>query len=106
MSGMYWGLSAMYLLGKLDEMDGQAVIDWVLTCQHENGGFGGSARNDPHILYTVSAVQILALYDKLDLVDGERIARCECPELSLHGLCCLNLRAGMPMGMRHTVQCA
>ncbi|GFH29111.1 geranylgeranyl transferase type-2 subunit beta, partial [Haematococcus lacustris] len=74
MSGMYWGLTAMSLLGKLEDMDEAAITSWVLSCQHECGGFGGSSRNDPHLLYTLSAVQILALYDKLHLVDAQRIA--------------------------------
>ncbi|KXZ55441.1 hypothetical protein GPECTOR_3g90 [Gonium pectorale] len=74
MSGMYWGLTAMYLLGRLDEMDQDAILSWVLRCQHSCGGFGGSERNDPHMLYTLSAVQILALYDRLDDVDADKIA--------------------------------
>ncbi len=77
MSGMYWGLSAMYLLGRLHEMDKDAILAWVKRCQHDCGGFGGSERNDPHILYTLSAVQILALYDRLDDVDADRVASCE-----------------------------
>jgi geranylgeranyl transferase type-2 subunit beta len=81
MSGMYWGLSAMYLLGRLGDMDKDAILAWVLRCQHPDGGFGGSERNDSHILYTLSAVQILALYDELCLVDAERVASCECGEL-------------------------
>lgn len=77
MSGMYWGLTAMYLLGRLEEMDQIAIIDWVLRCQHATGGFGASERNDPHMLYTLSAVQILALYDKLDMVDANKVTKCE-----------------------------
>lgn len=55
----------------------QAIVPWVLSCQHSNGGFGGSARNDPHMLYTLSAIQILALCGKLELVDEDRVANCE-----------------------------
>jgi len=46
--------------------------------QAEGGGFGGSERHDPHLLYTLSAVQVLALYDRLHEVDADRIAACEC----------------------------
>lgn len=49
----------------------------VLKCQHPSGGFGGSERHDPHMLYTVSAVQILALYDKLELLDIDRVVTCK-----------------------------
>ena len=36
--------------------------------------FGGNTNHDPHILYTLSAIQILALYDSLHLVDIQKIA--------------------------------
>ena len=49
----------------------------VLQCQKANAGFGGSPRHDPHILYTLSAVQILALYNKTDLLDADAVAACE-----------------------------
>jgi hypothetical protein len=29
MSGMYWGLTAMALMGRLDQMDSAKVLDWV-----------------------------------------------------------------------------
>ena len=58
MSGMYWGLTAMALLGRLEEMDTAAVAEWVLSAQKEGGGFGASPRNDAHLLYTLSAVQV------------------------------------------------
>jgi geranylgeranyl transferase type-2 subunit beta len=77
MSGVYWGVAALYLMDKLDDMNREEVITWVLSCQHDNGGFGGSERHDPHMLYTLSALQILALYDQLDKVDADKIAQCE-----------------------------
>jgi len=58
MSGMYWGLTAMALMGRLDEMDCGAVAEWVVGCRREGGGFGASPRNDAHMLYTLSAVQV------------------------------------------------
>lgn len=58
MSGMYWGLAAMALMGRLGEMDGAAVAEWVGRCRKEGGGYGASPRNDAHLLYTLSAVQV------------------------------------------------
>ena len=29
LSGVYWGLTALYLMGKLDLVDGAAIVDWV-----------------------------------------------------------------------------
>ena len=39
MSGVYWGLTAVSVLGKdlYIEMDAENIIDWVIKCQHENG---------------------------------------------------------------------
>lgn len=61
MSGVYWGLTAMALMGRLEEMDTEAVADWVLSCRKGEaggGGFGASPRNDAHLLSTLSAVQV------------------------------------------------
>jgi len=45
----------------------QAIVDWVFDCFDESaGGFGGRPGHDAHLLYTLSAVQILALADCLE----------------------------------------
>uniref|UniRef100_A0A7R9V1T0 Geranylgeranyl transferase type-2 subunit beta n=1 Tax=Chlamydomonas euryale TaxID=1486919 RepID=A0A7R9V1T0_9CHLO len=76
MSGIYWGLSGLYLLGRLHEVDQAAIVKWVMSCRDaDTGGFGASPRNDPHMLPTLSAVQILALFDNLDLLDEGAIAK-------------------------------
>lgn len=76
MSGIYWALSAMSLMGRdlEEEMKGAELVEWVLSCQHESGGFGGSVGHDAHLLYTLSAVQILAMLDRLDAVDKDKIS--------------------------------
>ena len=65
MSGVYWGLTAMALLGRdlQVEIDADYIFNWLLSCQDPlTGGFGGNTDHDPHILYTLSALQILALF--------------------------------------------
>lgn len=37
MNGMYWGIGAVKILRKLHELDRDANIEFVLSCQHENG---------------------------------------------------------------------
>lgn len=37
--------------------------------------FGGNVHHDPHILYTLSALQILALLNQLDKVDKAPVVR-------------------------------
>lgn len=57
MSGVYWGLTAMALLDRMDDMDAPRIESFVLACQHPCGGFGGNVGHDPHLLYTLSAVR-------------------------------------------------
>lgn len=73
MSGMYWGLTVMDLMHSLDKMDKEEVIQFIKNCQHECGGFGASVRHDPHLLYTLSAVQILTIYDAVDQINVEKV---------------------------------
>ena len=75
MSGVYWGLSALYLVDALGDMDRDMIVDFVMSCQHEGGGFGGNVGHDPHMLYTLSAVQILVLFDALDRLEPEGVLR-------------------------------
>ncbi|KAM7273287.1 hypothetical protein ACFE04_027951 [Oxalis oulophora] len=74
MNGAYWGLTTLDLLQKLDTVDQDEVISWIMQCQHHSGGFAGNIGHDPHILYTLSAVQVLALFDNLDVLDIDRVS--------------------------------
>lgn len=70
-SGVYWSLTAISLLRTPQQLDAllQAstrIVDWVFTCYDDrSGGFGGNTGHDGHLLYTLSALQILALTDRL-----------------------------------------
>eukprot|EP00578_Thalassiosira_sp_NH16_P020015 CAMPEP_0181101674 /NCGR_PEP_ID=MMETSP1071-20121207/13890_1 /TAXON_ID=35127 /ORGANISM="Thalassiosira sp., Strain NH16" /LENGTH=416 /DNA_ID=CAMNT_0023184561 /DNA_START=102 /DNA_END=1352 /DNA_ORIENTATION=+ len=97
MSGVYWSLGALSLLRDADEVDklmgltssiGErpAIIDWVFACYDKRtGGFGGNCTgsldspcpHDGHLLYTLSALQILAMADALDdaRLDKEAIVK-------------------------------
>lgn len=41
------------------------------------GGFGGHIEHDPHILSTLSAVQILITYDRLDAIQVDKVVDCK-----------------------------
>ena len=82
MSGVYWGLTAMALMGRDGDMhstspsaSSEELVNWVMQCQHPNGGFSGNVGHDAHILYTLSAVQILAMCDALDRIDVDLVAK-------------------------------
>jgi geranylgeranyl transferase type-2 subunit beta len=69
MNGIYWGLTALHLLGAPDALPRDATIKFVLACQNDDSGFGAAPGHDSHMLYTVSAVQILATIDALPELD-------------------------------------
>ncbi|KAF7513693.1 hypothetical protein GJ744_007744 [Endocarpon pusillum] len=71
LNGVYWGLTALHLLGQPDALPREDIIKYVMSCQSENGGFGAAPRHDAHMLSTVSAVQILATVDALDELESE-----------------------------------
>uniref|UniRef100_A0ACB8F3N0 Uncharacterized protein n=1 Tax=Sphaerodactylus townsendi TaxID=933632 RepID=A0ACB8F3N0_9SAUR len=73
MSGVYWGLTVMDLMGQLYRMNKEEILEFIKSCQHECGGISASIGHDPHLLYTLSAVQILTLYDNLHVVDIDKI---------------------------------
>ena len=90
MSGVYWGLTAMALMGRDGDMHRKSpkidaaklssattgeLVEWVMQCQQPNGGFGGNIGHDAHILYTLSAVQILAICDALDRLEIDLVAQ-------------------------------
>ncbi|KAM0270453.1 hypothetical protein ACHAQH_009410 [Verticillium albo-atrum] len=70
LNGVYWGLTALHLLGHPDALPRSDTIDFVLSCQHPNGGFGAAPGHDAHMLSTVSAVQILVMLDAVDELEA------------------------------------
>eukprot|EP00467_Chlorarachnion_reptans_P020288 CAMPEP_0114498752 /NCGR_PEP_ID=MMETSP0109-20121206/7043_1 /TAXON_ID=29199 /ORGANISM="Chlorarachnion reptans, Strain CCCM449" /LENGTH=362 /DNA_ID=CAMNT_0001676257 /DNA_START=179 /DNA_END=1267 /DNA_ORIENTATION=- len=75
MSGVYWGATCMDMLGELGKMDKKSIIKFVFDCYHECGGFSGNVNHDPHLLYTLSAVQILALFGEMGKLDKDAVAK-------------------------------
>jgi geranylgeranyl transferase type-2 subunit beta len=82
MNGLYWGLTALHLMGRPEALPREDTITFVLSCQHKDGGFGAAPRHDAHLLSTVSAIQILATIDALDELDKRgygkaKVGKCE-----------------------------
>jgi len=88
MSGIYWTITALSLLVSSEEADKilgitispspdrPSIVNWVLLCYDKStGGFGGNVGHDGHLLYTLSAIQILAIasYDFTTLPTEEII---------------------------------
>lgn len=76
MSGIYWGATCLDIMGHLDKLDKQSIIDFIKQCQcPESGGISACDGHDPHLLYTLSAVQILCIYDALSEIDVAAVGR-------------------------------
>ena len=78
LSGMYWGLCALSVMGKLDALGDakrEEILDYVERCRGTNGGYGGGVGHDAHALYTLSAVQIYALFDVSERLDVDAIVK-------------------------------
>ena len=58
MSGIYWGLTAMDIMGQLEVMNKVEVLEFVRSCQHPCGGISACVNHDPHLLHTLSAIQV------------------------------------------------
>lgn len=90
-SGYYWGLTALDLMNHLPMAEKDILVGWVLSCQHDDGGFGGSPEGDAHLLYTLSALQVLALYDALDKCNRDACIQCTARALHFdtpsHAIC-------------------
>jgi len=58
-SGVYWGLTAMDLMGQLHRMDQEQVLEFIMACHSDaDGGFAPALHHDSHLIYTLSAVQV------------------------------------------------
>jgi geranylgeranyl transferase type-2 subunit beta len=73
-AALYWGISALNLLNRLDDHQKEDTINLILACQHENGGFGGSIGHDPHMTSTHYAILILLQFNKINLIDKKLVA--------------------------------
>jgi prenyltransferase beta subunit len=51
MSGVYWGCTAMYLLGELDGMKGDEIIEWIKKCEHQDGALNVLSLRSLHLFF-------------------------------------------------------
>ncbi|KAI8066745.1 terpenoid cyclases/protein prenyltransferase alpha-alpha toroid [Gongronella butleri] len=72
-SGLYWGLTALDLMHRKDALPRDGVVDYVRSLQRDDGGFGGHTHHDSHLLYTLSAIQILITVDAIDQIDIDKV---------------------------------
>jgi len=76
MNGLYWGVAAMDLMHSLELMERDKIVQFVTECQDpDTGGFRPVHGHDPHILNTLSAVQVAIMLDCVDKIDVEGVVR-------------------------------
>ncbi|KAI1287304.1 Geranylgeranyl transferase type-2 subunit beta [Halotydeus destructor] len=67
MSGIYWCLTAVDIMNHKEELGSKEdILEFMKKCQHDCGGVSASVDHDPHMLYTLSAIQILSIYGSLE----------------------------------------
>ncbi|CAF4613652.1 unnamed protein product, partial [Rotaria sp. Silwood2] len=74
MSGVYWLCTCLDLLHSLKLIDQEYIIDYIQKCYDKNsGGYSPCQNHDPHLLYTLSAVQLLVQLNRIDLIDKQSL---------------------------------
>lgn len=58
MSGVYWLVGAMDVIGEAGQADTEFILDFVKRNQNEDGGYAASDGHDSHVLHTLSAIQV------------------------------------------------
>uniref|UniRef100_A0A158PCG8 Geranylgeranyl transferase type-2 subunit beta n=1 Tax=Angiostrongylus cantonensis TaxID=6313 RepID=A0A158PCG8_ANGCA len=74
LSGIYWCVSAASYSVQPNALCRDEIVQYTRKCQRADGGFAPAAHHDSHLLHTLSAVQILTMYDALEGFDLDSIA--------------------------------
>ncbi|ODV81087.1 type II proteins geranylgeranyltransferase beta subunit [Suhomyces tanzawaensis NRRL Y-17324] len=75
MNGLYWGVTALATMDVLEaNLPRGKVEEYVMSCwDSASGAFGAFPKHDGHILSTLSALQILLIYDvAMPTLDSEK----------------------------------
>ncbi|VDD75095.1 unnamed protein product [Mesocestoides corti] len=75
LSAIYWSLTALDLMKKLDVVDKDMIISFVKSCHNDDGGFSPAPGHDSHLLSTLSGIQILTMYDEMNVINRESVIR-------------------------------
>ncbi|RNA16387.1 geranylgeranyl transferase type-2 subunit beta [Brachionus plicatilis] len=73
MSGLYWSVTFLDLVNSLEKFNKDDIVAYLKRNQHSSGGFSPCDGHDPHLLYSLSAVQIAIIYDVLHEIDCEKL---------------------------------
>lgn len=69
LNGLYWGIMALATMDSLETLSKQEVVQFVMECfDTKTGGFAPFPGHDAHVLSTLSGLQILLIYDQLEVL--------------------------------------
>lgn len=80
LNAIYWAVTALFLLRSPDSLPQDDIVDYVLECwDEEQGAFGSHPGHDAHVHVTLSAIQVLFMYNQLHRLGDkrERIIHCK-----------------------------
>ena len=73
--GAYWCIGALKLLNQLGQERKEEMVAFIKACYNpECGGYGGNIGHDPNIVTTLYAILILAMFDKVDAIDVDKVS--------------------------------
>ncbi|KAI0980348.1 hypothetical protein GJ496_005157 [Pomphorhynchus laevis] len=74
-SGIYWAFTSLQIMKHNRSPDSTIIQTIVNDCfdRKMSGGFRAWVNHEPHLLFTLSSIQILITADKMDLIDDKRV---------------------------------
>ncbi|KAH8831359.1 rab geranylgeranyltransferase [Flagelloscypha sp. PMI_526] len=76
LNAIYWGFTALSIMGQPEALDRDEMIEFVMSCwDEEQGAFGSHPDHDAHILSTLSAIQIMVMQGAADRLNVDKITK-------------------------------
>jgi geranylgeranyl transferase type-2 subunit beta len=74
MSALYWALMALYISGGVHLAKKSELLQFIQQCYDPtSGGYRGNVNHHVHLLYTLSAVQILAIFEQTNDIKQDEL---------------------------------
>ncbi|KAG4301725.1 hypothetical protein PCANB_001843 [Pneumocystis canis] len=71
---LYSAVCCLAIINRLDAIDVEKVVEWVLKCQNFDGGFGQVPGAESHAGHVLSCVATLFLLKRLDAIDIDLVS--------------------------------
>lgn len=74
MSALYWAVCSLAILDEpIPSVD--KIVEFIQSCANVDGGYGGDTGLDSHILYTLSAAQVMTILGRKRELDEESMTK-------------------------------